>query len=214
MMTHWRTLITGLIFLSLSHSAQALTLEFEPVLTVNAAAPSQQLNGSTLSWTSKTGFSGGVFISVGTENIPLVLETGLIQLKESSERVTPSSLLTRENTQLQIPLLLRYQFDDRFGIGVGAYTSFSTGSVLTSTNQSGTLESHATAGMQDRDMGLLISARASIPIVSDFRFVIDGRYQHGLSNRAAIPPGLSGDYFNTRSMQAFLGVGWVFSTES
>jgi hypothetical protein len=210
MMNHWRTLIIALISLPLSQPAQALFLEIEPILTVNAAAPLQQLNGTTLSWTSKTGISGGVLLSAGFEEAHLTLETGVIQLKESSERITPSSILTRENTRLQIPLVLRYQFDDRFGIGVGAYTSFSNGSVLTTTSsQSTSLESHVSAGIQERDMGLLICARASIPIVSDLRFVIDGRYQHGLSNLAMIPPGAAGDYHNTRSMQAFLGLSWM-----
>ncbi len=194
--------------------SMAMTLEIQPSLLVNAAAPSQLQNGTLLSWTGKTAFGGGLQVSYHLGDTGLVLESGAVLMKDASERTSTTALLVRENSRMHYPLILRYQFDDRFGIGLGGYYSSSIGSIISNSGNNSTMESHSSAGIREEDFGLLLSARASIPIIAQFRLVIDGRYLHGLSNNAAIPPGIAGDYLNTRFMQAYLGISWVFSTES
>ena len=176
-----------------------IIMEVTPVVILNAAAPTQTQNGSSLGWTGNVATGFGLLTSVSLFSTPFDAEIGAIYLNESSEREMSSVSQQRNSHHIHIPLVFRYNFDDKVGIGFGGYASFRQGNVDASPSE-----------IHNRDFGLLFSLRASLQIVPQFYFIVDGRYQHGLSNLANIPPGISGDLFNTRSMQAYLGLSYRF----
>ncbi len=182
--------------LSLEPSHTPLIVEITPVVILNAAAPTQKQNGGSLSWTGNVASGFGLLTGFSLFDTPFDLEIGGVYLNHSSERDSGGTLLTLNTHHLHLPLLLRFNFDDRVSIGLGGYASIAKGNVSTS--------------IHDRDFGLLFSARASLKIVPQLYFIVDGRYQHGLSNLANIPPGIPGDLLNTRSMQAYLGFSYRF----
>ena len=153
-------------------------------------APSQKQNGNIYSWTGDLATGYGLLTSVTLFDTRFDFETGAIYLNQSSERDSSGTTVTQNTHVLHLPLLFRFNFDERVGVGIGAYGSFAQGSIPT--------------GTHDRDYGMLLSARASINIVPSLYFIVDGRYQHGFTNLANTPPGIVGDYLNTRSMQAYL----------
>jgi hypothetical protein len=198
-MRNWRSFRSCISLLILGLAPErsfAWIVELEPTLQVNASAPSQRQNASTLSWTGRTTFGGGCFISVEIPGTPLFAQSGLIFSRGVSETIANQNLIENQTRTTHIPLVVRYQLDERFALGLGGYADF--------LNQ-------FPSGTHDRDFGLMISARASLPVIPRFRFIIDGRYQHGLSNLSNIPPGTIGDYLNTRNMQAYLGVSYLLS---
>ena len=211
MMKNWRSLLMTILFSLAPCFAEAVELEVAPLAVINAAAPSQRQNGTIHNWTGNTATGYGLLASVNLWDSPFYFETGMIYLNQSSERTTSGNLIEQKTHQLHIPFLIRFQFDEKIGIGFGGYTSIAKGSVLTSTDGAPTIESYSQSGILERDFGLILNARASINIIENFYCIIDGRYQHGLSNLSAIPPGLTGDYLNTRSMQAYLGISYHFS---
>lgn len=198
-MRNWRSWIAWFGFWMLGISpipSIAMIIELEPVMQINAAAPSQRQNANSLSWTGRTTFGGGLLSSIEIPNTPLFAQIGFIFSHARSETTLASGIVESETRSLHVPLLVRYQVDDRFALGLGGYAD---------------ILSQFPTGTHDRDFGLLISARASIPLIPRVRLIIDGRYQHGLSNLSNIPPGSIGDYLNTRNMQAYLGVSYLVS---
>jgi len=211
MIKNWRPLLLSMLFSFTPLIAHGLELEISPLVVINAAAPSQRQNGTTHTWTGDTATGYGLLASINLWDSPFHLETGMIYLNQYSERTTSGNLIEQKTHQIHVPFIVRFQFDEKVGIGIGGYTSIAKGSVLNTTNGTPSLETYSQAGIQERDFGLLLNARASIRIIENFYCIIDGRYQHGLSNLATIPPGTSGDYLNTRSMQAYLGISYHFS---
>lgn len=173
-----------------------IVVEINPVVLLNAAAPTQKQNGGSFGWTGEVATGFGLLTSFSIFDSPFDLETGAIYMNETSTRDVSGISVTQKVHEIHIPLLLRFNFDEKIGLGFGGYADIAKGSI--------------SPGIHDRDFGLLFSARASLMIVPQLYFIIDGRYQHGLSNLANIPPGVAGDVYNTRSMQAYLGLSYRF----
>lgn len=220
---NWRSIIAVLPLLFASAPSFAMPqfllapenvptiMEINPVVLLNAAAPTQKTMGTSQGWTGNVALGFGLLTAISLFNSPFDVEVGAIYMKQISERDSSGSTTKQENHNVHIPLLFRYNFDERVGIGFGGYAGFASGGITTSQNGSSSLTTYNDAGVHNRDFGLLFSARASLMIVPQLYFIVDGRYQHGLSNLANIPPGLAGDVLNTRSMQAYLGLSYRFA---
>jgi hypothetical protein len=223
MIKNWRFLFLLSIVSSQSFASQGMPqfllkqsdetpiiMEVTPVVILNAAAPTQTQNGGSIGWTGAVATGFGLLTSVSLFSTPFDAEIGAIYLNQSSEREISSVTHQQNSHQLHVPLIIRYNFDDKVGIGFGGYASFGKGNITNSQNGTSSLSSYSESGIHNRDFGLLFSLRASLQIVPQFYFIVDGRYKHGLSNLANIPPGISGDIYNTRSMQAYLGLSYRF----
>jgi len=207
----WRSLPALALFFFNGTFAEAKYIETNLAMALSASAPSEQQGGNSLGWTGNTTTGLGLFLATNLGNSPFDLESGIIYLGESLERVQGGNTIARKTHHLEIPLLIRFHFDEQMAIGFGGYTTIAQGSVTDENNGVGSLSSYDSAGIKTRDFGLLLSARASLKIIEQWYLIIDGRYQHGLSNLALIPPRTSGDYLNTRAFQAFLGVSYRFA---
>lgn len=207
----WRFLAILTLVLVNANFAMANYFETNLAMGLSASAPSEQFSGNSLGWTGNTTTGLGLFIATNLGNSPFDLESGIISLGESLERIESGNTIARKIHHLEIPLLIRFHFDEQMAIGFGGYTTIAQGSVTNETNGVGGLSSYETAGIKTRDYGLLLSARASLKVIEHWYVIIDGRYQHGLSDLAAKPPRTSSDYLNTRSFQAFLGISYRFA---
>lgn len=185
-------------------------MEINPVFLLNAAAPTQKQNGGSLGWTGNVANGFGLLTAISILDTPFDFEFGAVYMNQISERDNAGTPLVQETHNLHIPFLFRFNFDERVGIGIGGYAGIASGSVTNIQSGSTSLITYDSAGIHNRDFGLLFSARASLKIVPQLYFIVDGRYQHGLSNLANTPPGIAGDIYNTRSMQAYLGLSYRF----
>lgn len=210
MINFWRLKSAALIFTLFPITSFALEIETNPVVIFNAAAPTQKQNGGSFGWTGDVATGFGLLTSYHLFESRFDLEIGAIYMNQTSERELSGSTLKQDSHHLHIPLLIRFNFDEKMAIGFGGYASIANGSITTLQNGNSTDATYNAAGIHNRDFGLLFSARASLMIIPQFYFIVDGRYQHGLSNLANIPPGVPGDIFNTRSMQAYLGLSYRF----
>ena len=205
MIKDWRSLF-ALHFLAAT-PVHALIIEVNPVAILNAAAPTQNQNGGSLGWTGDAATGFGLLTSFNLFDSSFDLETGAVYLNQLSERDSGGITITQKSHALHIPLLFRYNFDERIGLGLGGYASIAQGGITTAQGTTSTYVSYSSTNFHNRDFGLLFSARASLKIISQLYFIIDGRYQHGLTN---LSNGPAGDILNTRSMQAYLGLSYRF----
>jgi hypothetical protein len=211
MTKNWRLMLFLVLLVAPGIKAQANYFEINAVGALNASAPSELKNGTSQGWTGNTTSGMGLLVATNLGSSPFDLETGAIYLNETSARIDSGNKVNRITLRLQIPLLIRYHFDERMALGIGGYAGIGQGSVITETNGTGVLNSYSDAGIKLQDYGLLLSARASLKILEQWYFIIDGRYQHGLSNLSQIPPGTAGDYINSRAFQANLGISYRFA---
>ncbi len=180
-----------LLLLGLFSSAQAA--EVTVLGGLNYAAPSQKISNVGQNWTGDEAAAYGALIGDSLFNTPLELETGILFLNEKYEQPgATNTTTTRTAGQTQLPILLRWNFDQWFSLGVGGYFAWARGA------RDSTLSSS--------DQGLLGSLRAKFYISTELHFLLDARYQHGLSNQALI----AGDSFNTRSIEILAGFGYNF----
>ena len=158
--------------------AQAIIMEVTPVVILNAAASTQKQNLSNLGWTGDVATGFGFLTSFNLLDSNFTLETGAVYLNQLSERDSSGITVKQESHNLHLPLLIRYNFDEKMGIGIGGYAGIGQGSITTAQCGAATLSSYTDSGIHNRDFGLLISARASLRIISQLFFIVDGRYQH------------------------------------
>ena len=200
------TLLTTVFFTAVP--AQALLIEVNPVMTFSAAAPTQIQNGSSMGWTGNVAPGYGLLTSFNLFHSAFDAEIGAVYLNQASQRDASGTAVIQNTHAIHLPLLFRYNFDERVGLGFGGYANLAEGSINTVQGSSSTYSSYSNAGVQNRDFGLLVSARASIALVPHLSLILDGRYLHGLTNQTL--PGISGDTLNTRSMQAYVGLSYRF----
>jgi len=209
---NWRSFLTlsvGLFLFFKAVPARALFMEVNPVMTFSAAAPTQIQNGSSMGWTGNVAPGYGLLASFNLFNSDFDAELGAVYLNQTSQRDASGIAVIQNTHAIHLPLLIRYNFDERVGLGIGGYANLGEGSINTVQGGSSTYSSYSNAGVQSRDFGLLVSARASLSLLPHLYLILDGRYLHGLTNLT--PPGTSGDTLNTRSMQAYLGLSYRFS---
>lgn len=188
-----------LCLLILTAPAPARAIDFSLLGGLNYAAPTQTLSGADQHWTGESGFSFGGTVGISLWDLPFDFETGAFLLNENSS--SNSVISSRKNKMLQIPFVVRYNFDEHIGLGVGGYFAFGQGNVESTVGGLPVSSSYSAAGESDTDSGLILNLRARFNLAPPFYFILDARYQHGLSDRSLSP----GDVFNTRSIQGFAG---------
>ena len=172
----------------LSHSAFAA--DFNVYGGFTFAAPTESVQGASQKWTGDAGTSYGASLGFGIFDSPFALELGAFSIAATSRQESGGVTTVRTFKSLEIPVLLRFRFDQAFSLGIGPY--------LAILNQL----SGATGQFQNQDRGVIISLQAKMHLFSAIFLLLDGRYQHGLTNLAT----QSGDLLNTRSVQGFTGL--------
>src|ERR1035437_5182241 len=105
MIKNWRFLfIPSLLFFAITVQAPAyaLFMEVNPVVLLNAAAPTQKQNGGSLRWTGDTANGFGMFTSVDLFSSRFDVEVGAVYLAQLSERVSAGSILKQETHNLHL----------------------------------------------------------------------------------------------------------------
>ena len=156
------------------------------------AAPSETVSGTNPRWTGNAGLSYGASVALNIFGSSFDLESGVFSIQAVSEQDVNGASTIRTFRSMEIPLLLRFHFDDAVSIGLGVYSASSQGIV--------------DPNFQSNDFGLLFSLAARMHLFSSLFLVVDARYQNGMSNLAIKP----GDLLNTRSIQTLSGFSVVF----
>jgi hypothetical protein len=194
--------IFGLSFAT--HSAQALELTL--VGGMDYSAPTEKVTGSgDLQWTGDAAYAYGAFISTSFFIPAFDIESGLLYQNQKSERQSNSNTLFEYTKSIQLPILLRVNFDNFISIGAGYYFGFGQGNVDSTLAGTDTNTSYAGANRASLDSGLLFDLRVKYPLAPTIAIVFDGRYQHGLANLEAGQNITAGDSYYTRSIQMLLG---------
>jgi hypothetical protein len=159
--------------------------QFTALGGLHFAAPTEIISGSDSRWTGVAAPEWGLTVGKSLLFVPFEIETGVFFQGEESQREIPGTRLTRSARHTQVPLVIRFQFDQNISMGAGGYVSWA----------------HQPT-QEKMDAGLIINARAHFNLIPTLVFILDARYQHGLSNRATA----ANDLLNTRSVQGFAGI--------
>ncbi len=187
-------------------ATEAHALEITGLGGVNYASPTARQNQNTIDWTGNASLSYGVAVSIALFTPRLELESGLLSLGSEFQGYPANVNTTLNFRELQIPILLRFNFDPWLSLGAGGYFSFGEGQVSTAANGGTIRQSYDAAGIASTDEGLAVSLKAKLHITDGWSFVIDSRFEYGLKNRALT----SGDDYETRSIQVFGGLGYEY----
>jgi hypothetical protein len=192
-------------------AARASVWEITALAGANYSAPTETRTGGSLDWTGNAALTYGGSVSYELFDTPFELESGLFVVSSENEGSVNNAATVRKMTSLQIPILLRFNFDPWISIAAGGYFSSAKGNVETVINGgSVSRQSYDTVGLKTSDEGLLLGLKAKLHISAPLSLVFDVRYQHGLKNVAVN----SGETYNTRSIQALAGFGFEFETSS
>ncbi|MBU6153830.1 MAG: hypothetical protein KGP28_05965 [Bdellovibrionales bacterium] len=181
-----------ILLTSLTSQASALNL----LGGLNYAAPTDIRSGIDQRPTGSASSVFGISLDLPFSELPFSFESGVF-LKSSRSETSAGGTNLSEGDWTDIPLLVHYHFDPSVSLGFGGYWSFFRGG-------------NAIQQSESPDSGVLLDLRARIRVTESIRFLVDGRYLHGLSNLAA----LAGDTYNTRSVQVLCGFSYDFFTES
>ncbi len=160
----------------------------DTISTPNVDPSSLKVNGvdATLGTSGASAFGGGALL--GFAMAPAFeFETGALYITRKYDMTIAAAGVSQTSTQSQhaveIPALLRYHVAHYFSVGAGGYAAIGTGNVKT-TGPSGTVTSstYASAGLKNRDYGVLFSAALHIPVSTGASFLVDGRYSMGLTD--------------------------------
>ena len=184
--------IFSLIILPLSST---LGFEVTAVGGLNFAAPTQITSGVDQHWVGKSALSYGILIAHPILQSSFDFETGAVLLSSQYEQTVSGQTNIKTQNSTLIPLIIRYNFDERVGLGAGAYLSYARG--------------NRDEALSRGDQGVLVSLRANFNLFPLASLILDARYQHGLANMAV----KSSDLFNTRSVQFLTGICFSFSKD-
>ncbi len=160
-------------------------------------------SGTTAPTTKTTGsLAFGGFVRVGMNPL-LDLELDLIYAKKKNAYTSGAGTNVFETSSYMVPVLVRSSFipGNFINVGAGAYYEIGTSNGVTVNGVNG---AYSDAGVKSHDIGLIGSVQMSLPVMPLVRFLIDGRYLHGLSEQQN-DTATNGSYKN-RSIQAFAGI--------
>lgn len=194
--------------LALLPSTKALAIEITGLGGLNFAAPTETANSLERHWTGSAGVSYGLTFALPLFDSPFDLETGVFMINENSdiEGATGTTPSNRKTRILQLPLVVRFNFDEHIGLGIGGYLGMGQGNVESTIASVISSQTYESLGLNKNESGLILNVRARFDLAPPLFFVLDARYQHGLSDRST----LSGDQFNTRSVQGFAGLQYIW----
>ena len=191
------------------NSRPAHAFEITAVGGLNYGAPSQTLGGISQQQTGDAAAAFGVLAAVNLFDSSFDLESGVIFATQQSDYQT-LPVFTRKISWTIIPAVVRYNFDENLAIGAGAYAAFAGNNSDQIQNGFTTTINYSALNLSPNDAGMIANSRARFAVAPPFYFIIDARYLYGLKNLA-----LNGiDVYNTRSVEAFVGISYRFATQS
>lgn len=173
-----------LLYLLTHFLYSASAWEFTALGGLNYASPTQITNGAKQNWEGIGRFSYGFFLSDSISTSAFSWETGIFFENSKFEQPGVTTLMLEENV---VPLLIQFHFDEWVQMGGGYYRSWA--------------KNTPPGALTKIDSGLWFNLRAHFHVLPRFSLLLEGRYQHGLANRAAD----ASDTFNTRSVQVLGG---------
>jgi hypothetical protein len=177
-------LVVGLIAGTASVS-QAATLSL--VGAADVSKPSQNVNTDT--YGTKVGFGGGVLLDFRLMERTM-FEIGGLYVNRKPNDTTLGVVTTLP--AIQVPVLLRWYLNPMFSIGVGGYYADGQGN------------NYAASNLKTSDYGLVGSVGLRFPMTMTTRFLVDVRYDYGLTN-VYTDPNSTGDTYKNRDLQALVG---------
>ena len=198
--------LSWILSLALLITPAANAFEINALGGLNYAAPTESLSGVDQAWTGDAAPTFGFDAMLPLFDLPLSLESGVWFETATSEHTLSNISSSRETHWTEVPLLLHFHFDPFISLGAGGYLSFARGSVATTVNGVTLSQSFGAAQIKDTDSGLLLDIRARLHVTPLLCFLLDARYQHGLSNLSTVSTNLQ----NTRSIQVLAGASFEF----
>lgn len=178
MQKYYRVLsLAALITLALAGNSAHASIAVVGVLNDGTLGGS----GETDSLSGKAAFGAGILIdhpiSIGTS-----LEFGAIYQGRKYDDTT--SGFTISSNQIQIPVLIRFNLIPMLSIGAGGYWETGSGDITATSDSNGstTTFTYSALGVKQSDFGLIGSVRLHFPMGPGMHFLVDGRYNYGLTN--------------------------------
>jgi hypothetical protein len=192
-------IVLGLMTASVS---EAGTFSLVGVGDVNK--PSVGGEASPDSTGTKVGLGGGALIDFGIAPWTS-FEVGALYVNREAVDTTLSENVSKH--AIQVPVLIRWWLEPMFSIAVGGYFAHGIGDVTTTNSISGgevSSGSYADNNYKSNDYGLTGSVAIRLPITQSMRFLVDARYNYGLTNYYNDPLN-SGVTIKNRDIQALVG---------
>ncbi len=164
-------------------------------------------NPSASASSSKLGLGGGALIDFVW--LPQWrIEVGGLYVTRKIDFTGESSPQTQQGSGIQIPVLLRYNFNRFISFGAGGYYTRFIGNLSETSDSTGVTAnaSYSANGLNDSEFGLVGSLAIHVPITYTMDLTVDGRYLYGLTNLvsdSAITGESSEKY---RDFQALIGL--------
>lgn len=188
-------------------SSPSFALELGIMGGINSNAPSISSNSVDTQVSSGGGFDAGAFFSMGLVDDFSIEVDGLFEHKSYIVGAAPLGTNYTLN-DFHIPVYLRYSLIPLLNVGLGPYWSMGLGNITSTTGISttSTSASYANDGLLQNDFGLSASLQLRIPFTPFTSFIVDGRYDLGLTNLATNP----GQSYKTRQLSLLAGLGFGF----
>ncbi len=155
---------------------------------------------------TKAAFGLGVLLDKSL--VPLFsLESGLLYNAEKYSSTSGGTVTTVQATRLHIPLMVRFTGMPFLSAGAGLYYENGQGDIDTDVSGTTITSTYSGIGLKKEDYGLDFDLRFRMPLTPGVGFVVDGRYQLGLMERATNPS--SGSY-KSKAIQVLAGVSLGF----
>lgn len=175
-------------------ASQAAT--FSLVGVADSNTPS--VGGGSDTYGSKFGLGGGALLDFGVGSWKS-FEIGALYVNRETNDTTLG--VTTSAHAIEVPVLLRWWLHPMFSIAAGGYYAQGIGNVTTSGNETSS-QSYSDAGYKTNDLGLTGSVAFRLPITTSMRFLVDGRYNYGLTNVSSD----SDTTIKNRDVQLLLGL--------
>ncbi len=187
---------------------QAQAFELSLVGGVNLATPSDQVNSSSSTGTSKLAFGGGALL--GFSMVPTVeLEIGALYMGRHFTAAVPTGSEEDTYYSFEVPVIVRLIGLRYLTVGAGAYYAVPQGQDsynLSPTSGSASSGSTTATSNFKNDLGAVASVGIKFPIGVASNFLIDGRYYYGLTNMSQN----SNETLKARDLQILAGINFEF----
>lgn len=161
-------------------------------------------SGESDSLSAKPAFGAGILIdhpiSIGT-----AIEFGAIY--QGRKYDDTSSNYTVSSNAIQIPVLLRFTLLPMISFGAGGYWETGSGDITLTNDTDGSKSTltYSGLGVKQSDMGLVGSIRLNFLMGPGMGFLVDGRYNYGLTNTSN-----NGTTITNRAFQVLAGISLGF----
>lgn len=195
-----------------SYAQESSALTVAGLGGLNYATPSQDADAADASFENSADAAfafGGILALPFGEGVEF--ETGLFYrtntyTTDSSLRGVNLSETTYSYKNVRIPALLRFTALPIISFGGGVFYEIGTGQVEATNEKNGTTvsQSFADSSLKDRNYGLALNARLSLPLLPTMLTgIVDVSYDYGLRNLS-----MDGDYdYKSRNLMALIGIG-------